>query len=94
MLEETPPYTPSTVPGLQRLNQVHDHITLLSVHVAFSDQSLNLATDESYELQVCVRSSIDPTNLELSRVAAACGHDVDSGGPKLPSVPCCSAQNL
>jgi len=52
VLEETPPYTPSTVPGLQRLNQVHDHITLLSVHVAFSDQSLNLATDESYELQV------------------------------------------
>lgn len=49
---DTPPYTASSVPTLERLGQVEDQISSLAVHVAYSDQSLNLVTDESYHLQI------------------------------------------
>ena len=51
-LEDTPPYAPDAAALLQRLDMLAGRVHNLSVYVKYSDQSLNLGTDESYSLHV------------------------------------------
>ena len=51
-LEDTPPYAPDATALLQRLDILAGRVHNLSVYVKYSDQSLNLGTDESYSLHV------------------------------------------
>lgn len=54
-LHETPPYSPDATGLLKRLDALAGRVHNLSVYVKFSDQSLNLGTDESYSLQARTR---------------------------------------
>lgn len=54
-LNETPPYSPDAAGLLKRLDMLAGRVHNLSVYVKYSDQSLNLGTDESYSLHVSLR---------------------------------------
>lgn len=64
-LEDTPPYAPDATALLQRLDVLAGRVHNLSVYVNYSDQSLNLGTDESYSLHV---SFIQTISISLSHV--------------------------
>ena len=51
-LVDTPPYSPDASALLQRLDMLAGRVHNLSVYVKYSDQSLNLGTDDSYSLHV------------------------------------------
>jgi beta-acetyl hexosaminidase like len=64
-LEETPPYSPDATALLQRLDVLAGRVHNLSVYVKYSDQSLNLGTDESYSLHVSFGQTVSISLLHV-----------------------------